>query len=160
MLTAAALAAVLLAAPAGHADSIRFPVVIVPGLELADLERLRGRGAVALLVPGAGPTVSERTARAALVRGKVENSLLGGIPSGSPLIPVATGSAKRVRPPVIVLALPRGGEQANDRRYPIAVLGGEYRGILTSKETRIPGLVSIADVAPTAIGREDALGSE
>jgi hypothetical protein len=58
----------------------------------------------------------------------------------------------------IVVGLPAGGEQPNDRRYPIAVVGGGYRGVLTSESTRIPGLVSIVDVAPTALGREDALG--
>ena len=69
--------------------------------------------------------------------------MLGGPPAG----------------PVIVLALPRGGIQSNDRRYPIAVLAPGYRGLLTSDSTRTPGLVSIVDVAPTALDEEDALGS-
>jgi hypothetical protein len=58
-----------------------------------------------------------------------------------------------------VVGLPRGGTQANDRRYPIAVLAPGYRGVLTSPSTRIPGLVSVVDIAPTALDREDALGS-
>ena len=62
--------------------------------------------------------------------------------------------------PVIVLGLPTGGEQANDERYPIAVLGEGFEGLLVSESTRIPGLVSVADVAPTALGREDGLASE
>jgi hypothetical protein len=151
------LAAVLLVfVPSTAAAALR--VVVVPGLTLSDLEPLSARGAVGLLVPGAGPTVSGRTARAALVRGKVRSSLRGGIPSGPPLISVETASAPP-RGPAIVLALPRS-RQANDRRYPIAVLAPGYHGLLTSDSTRIAGLVSIADVAPTALGRDDALGSE
>src|SRR5206468_8558013 len=40
---------------------------------------------------------------------------------------------------------------------PIAVVGGGYRGVLLSSGTRVPGLVSIADVAPTvrALARGD-----
>jgi hypothetical protein len=56
-----------------------------------------------------------------------------------------------------VVALPIGGEQPNDRRYPIAVIGGGFEGLLVSDSTRIPGLVSIADIAPTALGRGDGL---
>jgi hypothetical protein len=61
---------------------------------------------------------------------------------------------------VIVVGLPSGGRQSNDKRYPIAVLGTSRRGLLTSDSTRIPGLVSIADVAPTALGTDEALGSQ
>jgi hypothetical protein len=145
---------VAFAAWPGAAQAAEFRVVVVPSLELADVA---ARGAVGLLVPGAGPTVSAATARAALVRGKVENSLRGGFPSGPPLLRVEAAPGIP-RPPAIVLELPRGGKQDNDRRYPVAVLGRGYRGVLTSESTRIPGLVSIADLAPTALGREDALG--
>ena len=62
--------------------------------------------------------------------------------------------------PAIYVGLPEGGLQPNDRRYPILVVGPGYEGLLTSDSTRIPGLVSIADIAPTALGREGALGSE
>ena len=48
---------------------------------------------------------------------------------------------------------PRGRLVANDERYPIAVVGGNFHGLLTSATTRIPGLVSIVDIAPTALGR-------
>jgi hypothetical protein len=44
-----------------------------------------------------------------------------------------------------VVGIPSGGEQPNDRRYAIVVPG--ERGILVSSSTRIPGLVSISDVA-------------
>ena len=64
------------------------------------------------------------------------------------------------REPGIYVGLPTGGLQSNDRRYPILVVGPGYEGLLTSDSTRIPGLVSIVDVAPTALGREDGLGSE
>jgi hypothetical protein len=152
----AALFAVLFPASA-NAQKLR--VVIVPGLEVADLRAIERRGAVGLLVPGAGPETSAGSARAALERGAVRNSLRGGLPSGPVLIMVETGRVPQAGP-AIVLALPRGGEQPNDRRYPMAVLGPGHRGLLTSESTRIPGLVSIADVAPTALGRAGALGSK
>ena len=62
-----------------HAQAQAFRVV-VPGLELSDLAPLHGRAAIGLLVPGAGPRVSEASARAALTRGEVRNSLRGGFP--------------------------------------------------------------------------------
>ena len=40
------------------------------------------RAAVGLLVPGAGPTVTRESALAALLRGRLEHDLLGGIPPG------------------------------------------------------------------------------
>jgi hypothetical protein len=137
----------------------KLPVVVVPGLELDDLEPLAQRGAVGLLVPAAGPRASERAAEAALIRGEVRNSLRGGLPSGPPLIAFERRDRPPRRGPAIVLSLPRGGDQPNDRRYPIAVLGAGYRGLLKSRETRIPGIVSIVDVAPTALRAERALES-
>ena len=50
----------------------------------------------------------------------------------------------------IYVALPPPGTHPNTRRYPIAIVGGNYHGILVSPSTRIRGLVSVADVAPTA----------
>lgn len=132
--------------------------MIVPGLEPGDLAALTDRGAVGLLVPDAGPETSGDRAQAALERGAVRNSILGGLPEGESLLDVETAGAVPAGP-AIVLGLPRGGEQPNDRRYPIAVLGEGYRGVLTSDSTRIPGLVSVVDVAPTALGEEGALGS-
>jgi hypothetical protein len=142
---------------AAHAAELR--VVVVPGLELADLRPLSERGAVGLLVPDAGPDTSAARALAALERGEVRNSLLGEDPPGDRLVEAQVAQG----PPagrVVVLGLPQGGTQPNDRRYPIAVLGPGYRGLLISESTRIPGLVSIVDVAPTALDREGRLGSE
>lgn len=147
-------AAAALAEPSGT----QLRVVVVPGLETGDLSALEGRGAVGLLVPDAGPRTSAARARAALERGAVRNSLLGGVPEGDARLEVET-AATIPAGDAIVLALPRGGDQPNDRRYPIAVLRRDYRGLLTSDSTRIPGLVSIADVAPTALGEKRALGS-
>jgi hypothetical protein len=159
------LVAAVLAFGAGPARAEQLPVVVVPGLELSDLQPLQSRGAVGLLVPAAGPRTSAAAARAALVRGRVRNSLRGGFPDGPVLIRVETSPkvSNKVLQGLgrgIVLGLPAGGDQRNDRRYPIAVLAPGYRGLLTSEQTRIPGIVSIADVAPTALGRADALGSE
>jgi len=137
---------------AGEAQATTFRVVVVPEYELGGIV-----GAVGLLVPGAGPETSEAMARAALIRGEVRNSLRGGLPDGPPLIGLATRS---MRVPTIFVALPRGGPQPNDRRYPITVVGHGFRGILTSDSTRIPGLVSIVDIAPTALGRDDGLSWE
>ena len=135
----------------GDAQATTFRVVVVPEHEL----RAIAGGAVGLLVPGAGPETSEAMARAALVRGEVRNSLRGGLPESPPLI----GIARRAAPErTIFVALPEGGPQPNDERYPIIVVGQGFRGLLTSESTRIPGLVSVADIAPTALGREDGLG--
>jgi hypothetical protein len=152
----AALAAVGVDVAAAQRQQL--PVVVVPGLELEDLEPLAQRGAVGLLVPAAGPRASQRAAEAALVRGELRNSFRGGLPEGRVLI----SFLRRDRPPpgpAIVLGLPRGADQPNTRRYPIAVIGPRFRGLLESDETRIAGLVSIVDVAPTALGAEGALES-
>jgi hypothetical protein len=143
----------------GEAQATTFRVVVIPGLELEDLAQLEDLAAVGLLVPGAGPETSAALARAALVRGEVRNSLRDGVAEGPRLISFETSNSLPAAP-AIVLALPDGGEQPNDRRYPIAVIGGGFDGLLVSDSTRIPGLVSIADVAPTALGRDDSLGSQ
>jgi len=107
-------------------------VAVVSGLLLSG-------GAVGLVVPDAGPTTSEARARASLECGAVVHSLRGRAPTcAEPLVRLDEDAPLR-------LELPRGGEQPNDRRYPI-VLRGE-QGLLTSDSTRIPGLVAIADVA-------------
>ena len=158
-----ALALSLLALTAGHAQATAFEafeVVVVPDFTLADLDRVQGEGAVGLLAPGAGPKTSEELARAALLRGEVRNSLRDGLPSGRPLISARTGSLGSASGPALYLGLPEGGRQPNDRRYPILAVGAGYEGLLTSESTRIPGLVSIVDVAPTALGAEDGLGFE
>ena len=98
------------------------------------------RAAIGLLVPGAGPEVTREGALAALLRGKLEHDLLGGVPTGPPLLEL-----DRPGGPVVLVSLPPEGRSTNDRRYPIAVLG--FSGLLTSDSTRIDGLVSITDIA-------------
>jgi hypothetical protein len=155
-----ALALLVAAGYPGAAAAAELRVVVVPGLELSDLRPLSEQGAaVGLLVPDAGPETSAARSLAALERGEVRNSLLGGDPPGDRLVEAEFAQG----PPagrVIVLGLPIGGTQPHDRRYPIAVLGPGYRGLLTSESTRIPGLVSIVDVAPTALDRKGRLGSQ
>jgi len=118
-----------------------------------------GRGAVGLFVPGSGQTASRKGALASLLRGKVEPSSLGEVPSGQPLISLA----RRPAEVTIYVALPPPGKHANTKRYPVAIVGDGYRGILTSGSTRIRGLVSIADIAPTAkaidLGRRPVIRS-
>jgi hypothetical protein len=119
-------------------------VVVAPAAEV----RAAGeRGAAGLVVPGAGPTVTREGARAALVRGRVRNAVLGGTVGGKPLIRLAREPAAVT----IYVSLPPGGETHNVRRYPIAIVGPGYRGVLRSSATRLPGLVGIADLAPTAV---------
>jgi hypothetical protein len=154
-----ALALLVTAAHAAPAAAVERRVVVVPGLELADLRALESQGAVGLLVPDAGPETSAARALAALERGEVRNSLLGDDPPGDRLLEAELAQGVPSGR-VIVLGLPRGGTQPNDRRYPVAVLGHGYSGLLTSESTRIPGLVSIVDIAPTALDREGRLGSE
>ena len=112
-------------------------VRVVPPFDAADYAH---RAAVGLLVPGAGPEVTRAGALAALLRGKLEHDLLGGVPSGPPLLVL-----DRPGGPLVLVSLPPAGRSTNDRRYPIAVLGSA--GLLTSDSTRIDGLVSVTDVA-------------
>jgi len=135
------------AALAAPAQAARVSVIVVPPFDPA---AYAGRGAVGLFVPGSGTTVSRKVARASLVRGKVEPSVLGGVPGGRPRIQLV----KRPGTVTIYAGLPPPGTHPNTRRYPIAVVGGGYRGILVSRSTRIRGLVSIADIAPTAVALE------
>ena len=133
-----------------------FRVVIVDSLQQAQLRKLASRGASGLLVPEVGPTTNRRQAVAALVRGAEVNARLGGVPPGHPLISpshVSHMSSVLAADDVIVVSLPpRGAPRANDRRYPIVVVGRGFHGILESPTTRIDGLVSVVDIAPTALG--------
>jgi mono/diheme cytochrome c family protein len=131
MRLALAVAVLLAAAPA------QAGVRVVPPFDPADYA---DRAAVGLLVPGAGPTVTREAALAALVRGKLEHGLLGGVAEGEPLIELGAPGE-----PEIIVSLPPPGRSENGVRYPIALLGA--RGILTSDSTRIDGLVSVTDVA-------------
>ena len=146
VLIRSALVAIGALALAGTARAATVEVIVVP--HPLSPQKYAYRGAVGLMPPGAGPTVTRGGALAALVRGKVQSSLLGGVPGGRPLI--ALGARKRANVSIFV-SLPPPGKHANDRRYPVAIVGGGYRGLLTSPSTRIPGLVSIADIAPTAV---------
>jgi hypothetical protein len=156
MARAAALALVLFAVLAGDARAAQQLSVFTTD---EPITAGPNDAAVGLLVPGAGPETSREQALAALVRGEVRNSLRGGLPEGKPLIGVMPFP---VRPPpfYILVQLPPAGTQPNDKRYPILVHAPGYRGVLTSDSTRIPGLVSIADIAPTALGDESALDSQ
>lgn len=120
---------------------------VVPPFEF---ERFSGKAALGLLVPGAGPSVTREGALAALLRGRIEHDLLGGVPQGKPLIRLGEPGG-----PEILVSLPPAGRSKNEKRYPIAVLG--WDGLLTSSSTRIDGLVSITDVAT---GRLRAVGAE
>lgn len=155
-----ALALAFLSLTAGEAQATTFEVIVVPGLRLSDLPQLEDEGAVGLLVPGAGPETSGELARASLVRGEVRNSLRGGLPFGRPLIDLRTAPLGSADGPAVYVGLPVGARQPNDRRYPILIVGRGFQGVLTSDSTRIPGLVSIADVAPTALGHPSSLGYE
>jgi hypothetical protein len=136
----------LFLALAGSAQAGRVAVVVVP----AD-DPFPAGGAVGLFVPGQGDTVSREAALASLLRGKVQPSVLGGgVPSGKPLISLSDAPG----PITIYVALPPAGKHSNTHRYPVAIVGGGYRGVLTSPSTRIRGLVSIADIAPTAVALE------
>lgn len=147
-----AVALVLLAAvclvPAARAA--RVTVVVVPSI---DPQTVGGDGAIGLLVPGAGSTVTRQGTLSSLVRGKVVSSLLGGEATGKQLIRLSSRSDSTAGKEgiTIYVTLPPPGRTHNTRRYPLAIVGGGYHGVLDSDSTRIPGLVSIADVAPTAV---------
>ncbi len=79
-------------------------------------------GAAGLLVPGHGAFVTRAEALRAL--------------DGQTGPPGAT----------VYVTLPPPGETHNVRRYPVTVVGPGFDGLLTSSATRIPGLVSIADL--------------
>ena len=114
---------------------------------------IRGGGAVGLYVPGAGGSVSRAGAIAALRRGKIANVF--GPPRGKVLVDLAFGVPVQPVRPAVYVSLPPPGEHSNTKRYSVMILGAGYRGILTSDSTRIRGLVSIADIAPTAVALEE-----
>jgi len=157
LVSAVGLAVLVIVPSPAHAASVH--VVVVPPFPPSSFA---DAGAVGLLVPGAGSTVTGAGALSSLVRGKVVSSLLGGRASGKPLITLSRGPAgSGERKVTVYVSLPPRGRTNNVRRYPIAVVGAGYHGLLTSTSTRIPGLVSIADVAPFAVdlaqGRRPAL---
>jgi hypothetical protein len=142
---------------AGHHRQV-FGVVVVRGLGIADLPGLASEGAIGLLVPNAGPRTSQRDAFAGMVRGILYNSRLPK-PRDAVLIHVRWSSSIPLHGPVIVVGLPPPRSVRNDDRYPIAVIGPGYHGVLDSSLTRVPGVVSMADVARTALQVPHALTS-
>lgn len=158
LLLAAVLAAGAVAAVPAGAKTVPgappFRVLIMDHMSPGVLAQLARRGAVGLLVPGVGPTTNRRQALAELVRGAEVNARMGGVPRGPRLLAASRGTGSPTGHDVVVVTLPPPGRPiANDRRYIIAVLGRGFHGLLQSKTTRIPGLVSIVDIAPTVLGR-------
>jgi cytochrome c551/c552 len=144
-LTRGIVAAGILAAGLLHASpaaaAARPAIYVVPAIP-ADAR------AVGLYVAGAGGKISRRGAIASLQRGKVENALLGGKPSGEVLVDLRQGT---VHGPAVYVTLPPPGEHSNTKRYLVGVSAAGFDGILTSDSTRIDGLVSIPDITQTAV---------
>ena len=102
------------------------------------------RGAVGLLVPGAGSTVSRERALASLVRGRV----VFVAPSTSTAR--HRSSLRTVRPPPPSTSrCHRQGHITTSRAIP-SRSSGRGTAASDSGSTRIDGLVSLADIAPTA----------
>jgi len=129
------------------AAAAQIPVVAIPPNGWIGL-RPSSNVAFGLYVPGAGATVTRANARASIERGRVQNAVLGGRPSGRAKIMIQSSDA--VSGPAIYVVLPPPGRHQNTHRYGIAIVAEGYDGILTSSSTRIPGLVSVADIAQTA----------
>src|SRR5690242_11817872 len=152
-------AGVALAAPgpaAAHPSlpGAPFTLVVVDRMSDATFKLLGERGAVGMMRPGYGPTTNRRRALAELVRGAEVNARLGGVPEGKPLIDANKAPVfPNCHMCIVVQLPPRGRPVPNHRLYRIAVIGRGFHGLLTSPTTRIPGLVSIVDVAPTALGQ-------
>jgi hypothetical protein len=164
LLAVASAAVVALAAP-GMASArmtppgAPFKVIIVDRMSDGAFAALARRGAVGLMRPGVGPTTSHRSAFAELVRGAEVNSHIGGTPPGRPLIGTeeergASYIAASCHMCIVVQLPARVGMQENDQLYRVAIVGQGYHGLIVSPTTRIPGLVSIVDIAPTALGRQ------
>ena len=88
LLLAVALAAVAALAVPGTASArmsppgAPFQVIVVDRMSDGAFATLARRGAVGLMRPGFGPTTSNRSALAELVRGAEVNSHIGGTPPG------------------------------------------------------------------------------
>jgi hypothetical protein len=86
------------------------------------------------------------------VRGTEVSSRLGGVPKGKPLFDVKKASVfPNCHMCIVVQLPPRGAPTSNNRLYRVAVIGRSFHGLLTSPTTHIPGLISVVDVAPTAL---------
>jgi hypothetical protein len=126
---------------APSASALELCAVARPGYDLDDV-RADEPLIFGLVVPDAGPRTSEARARASLLRGEVRNSLHGELPSGPPILEPCRNLVSATR-----VGIPAGGVQPNDRRYVIARPLSGITGVFVSESTRIPGLISIADVA-------------
>jgi hypothetical protein len=163
LLLAVASAAVAALAAPGVASARTMPpnapfrVIVVDRMTNGAFTALAQRGAVGLMRPGFGPTTSRKSALAELVRGAEVNSHIGGMPPGKPLIGIEeqTGSsiARWCRMCIVLQLPPRVGRIANDKLYRVGIVGRGYHGLLTSPTTHISGLLSVVDIAPTALGR-------
>ena len=111
--------------------------------------------AIGLYVPGSGGRITRAGTIASLERGKTENALLGGKPSGKVLADVRFRGPENPQAPAAYVALPPPGKHPNTRRYLVAIAAPGYAGILTSDSTRIRGLVSVADIAPTLVALQE-----
>jgi len=135
----------------------QFRVIYVDHMSDADFATLARRGAVGLMRPGFGPTTSFKSAFAELVRGAEVNSHIGGTPPGRPLIGTeeqrSAWIATWCRMCIVLQLPPHGGTRHNDQLYRVAIVGRGYHGLLVSPTTHIPGILSIVDIAPTALGR-------
>jgi hypothetical protein len=142
-------------APAAHAAEAR--IVVVPAL---DLSQPAPFGAIGLAVPSVGNTISRGRALAALRSGRFHSQHLRE--RDPPVVALTFASAgaqallqareaARSGDVTILVAVPPPGSHANDRRYPVAVVGAGFAGELQSLSTRIPGLVTFADLAPTVL---------
>jgi hypothetical protein len=143
-IVALGLALTAATASAAAAPSEGVAVVVVP----ASSAVFRSPGAAhGLLVVGEGATVSRRGALASLLRGEMGNAIVDeGIPGGRQLISLSQRPARTT----FFVALPPPGRHHNGVRYPVAVRGPGYSGLLIDTSTRLPGLISIADVARSA----------
>jgi hypothetical protein len=83
--------------------------------------------ALGLLIAGRGKTVSRARA----------DEVISKVPQESCPCPVT-----------IYVTLP-GAEEHNVRRFRIGIVGDDYRGLLLSDRTKVPGLVSLYDIEPT-----------
>jgi hypothetical protein len=143
-IVALGLALTAATAPAAAAPSEDIAVVVVPASSAVFRSPAAAHG---LLVVGEGATVSRRGALASLLRGEMGNAIVDeGVPGGKPLISLSRRPARTT----FFVALPPPGRHHNVDRYPIAVRGPGYAGLLTDTSTRLPGLISIANVAHSA----------
>jgi hypothetical protein len=129
-IVALAIVAAALSPAATGAPTEQVVVLVVPA---SDPVFRNPEAAQGLLVPGGGSTVSRRSARASLLRGKMGNAVVhGGVPTGAPKITLGSRPGRTT----FYVALPPPGRHHNVTRYPIAVVGPGYRGLLTSTATR------------------------